>query len=201
MREYIAYTFTKSKELMMETNEKMKISLSTYPDDEEIRILLQERNTFYKELYDFREEDSFVDDTIECDEDNGDTVGKTEANGDVDEEKANEDSDGNDKHEKYSDGFDNTEEDDTGKQDNIEGVYNIKDISKEVIFIPSRFYNSTTIFEEKKIVQKTTWEENKNLAIVEYDDPFQYLSQGSSYYCSSQELIRSDEGETKDKSI
>ena len=104
----------------METNEKMKIALSTYPDDEEIKILLQERNTFYKELYDFTEEDSIVGDTVECDEDNGDTVGKTEANGDIDEDKANEDSDGNDKHEKYSDGFHNTEEDDTRKEDNIE---------------------------------------------------------------------------------
>ena len=57
----------KSKELLIETDDKLKIALSTYPDDEEINKILAERNTIYKELDNEAEkgyqvvEDSFAD--------------------------------------------------------------------------------------------------------------------------------------------
>ncbi|PWA81936.1 ulp1 protease family, C-terminal catalytic domain-containing protein [Artemisia annua] len=72
-------------------------------------------------------------------------------------------------------------------------VLNMINVSEEEIVIPSTFYNPSKIFELEKRVQNTAWEENKNLAIVVFDDPRQYLSHGSSEYCSSQELIGYDE--------
>lgn len=41
----------KSKELMIRTDEKLKIAFSSYPDDEEIKEMMEERNMLYKESY------------------------------------------------------------------------------------------------------------------------------------------------------
>ena len=41
----------KSKELMIRTDEKLKIAFSSYPDDEEIKEIMEERNMLYKESY------------------------------------------------------------------------------------------------------------------------------------------------------
>ncbi|PWA39313.1 ulp1 protease family, C-terminal catalytic domain-containing protein [Artemisia annua] len=161
MREYIAQNLAMSKELMLDMNEKMKIALSTYPDVEEINMLVEERNTFYKELYKFSEED------IQGDENGGNIEGDEDIQLDTDEYLNNE-----------------AEEEDDIVED---GVYSMINVSKEEIVIPSTF------FKVKERVQNIAWEENKNLAIVVFDDPGDYTSQGSSDYYSSQERIGSDE--------
>ncbi|PWA79851.1 hypothetical protein CTI12_AA201070 [Artemisia annua] len=206
MREYIAQNLAMSKELMLDMNEKMKIALSTYPDVEEINMLVEERNTFYKELYKFSEED------IQGDENGGNIEGDEDIQLDTDEYLNNEAEEEDDI---VEDGVDNNEDniqgviavdtvegdidvdtvegdvvDNNDKDvggDIVEGVYNMINVSKEEIVIPSTF------FKVKERVQNTAWEENKNLAIVVFDDPGDYTSQGSSDYYSSQERIGSDE--------
>lgn len=51
MRDCLKDMLAKSKELIIGTDDKLKIALATYPDDEEINKVLEERNTLFKESY------------------------------------------------------------------------------------------------------------------------------------------------------
>ena len=51
MRDCLKHILEKSKELMIRTDEKLKIAFSSYPDDEEIKKMMEERNMLYKESY------------------------------------------------------------------------------------------------------------------------------------------------------
>ena len=51
MRDCLKEMLVKSKELMIQTDDKLKIALSKYPDNEEMNKMLEERNTLYKESY------------------------------------------------------------------------------------------------------------------------------------------------------
>ncbi|PWA62256.1 hypothetical protein CTI12_AA365670 [Artemisia annua] len=51
MRDCLKDILEKSKELMIQTDDKLKRAFSSYPDDEEIKKMMEERNMLYKESY------------------------------------------------------------------------------------------------------------------------------------------------------
>ena len=236
MKECIAYNMSKAKDLILDTYEKMKIALTSYPDDEEMLKVDEECEKMKLFLNIIEDSDGVgvnvdaVEVNEECEKDihldnveeyfNNEECEKEDVNnediiqGDYVYEKEIHNEDiiqGVDECDKEIDNEDNIQGvDECDKEiDNnqylyegntVEGVYNLKKVSKEAIVIPSGFYNPSNIIQPKKRMQKTPWEENKNLAIVVFDDPGLYSTQESSDYGSSRELrelICSEEGRTR----